>query len=326
MGAENIPLKSDVLIVNGEKDISNMITSMLQERGYAVHISCNLDSAFVEMVHYMPRFILLNIQMVGYLGNSLAFLDKMKEIYPDILVLMISDQENIDMSISSIKRGAFDFIDKPIKINQFNRMIDKVMDNMRVHNPCDFEEIEEDLIGTSVPMSQLRQIIERVSPTNSRVMIFGLSGSEKELVARLIHKKSSRSKGSFVFFDATHMSSEVIETVLFGMEDSAGKVHRIGCLEKAYQGTIYINEVVDIPHDIQDKILSAIIQQKFKRVNGEKSIALDVRIISSTSVNPHNYIVKKLLREDLYYRLAVVPILVPSLVERKEDIPLLVEH
>ncbi|WP_245412524.1 response regulator [Candidatus Liberibacter solanacearum] len=107
MSAENIPLKSDVLIVNGEKDISNMIASMLQARGYAVHISCNLDSAFAEMAHYMPRFILLDIQMVGYLGNSLAFLDKMKEIYPDILVLMISDQENIDMSISSIKAWSF---------------------------------------------------------------------------------------------------------------------------------------------------------------------------------------------------------------------------
>ncbi|MEG8099027.1 sigma-54-dependent transcriptional regulator [Candidatus Liberibacter brunswickensis] len=326
MTKENNHIKYDVFIIDNDKDISNIISSILLEIGYTVHISYDIDSAFAEIKNCMPKFVLLNIRMVGYIGNSLSFLDRVKEIYPSILVVMISDLSHVDMAIASIKRGSFDFIDKPIRIDQVYRIIDKVIGISRISNISSPSEIKENLIGESAPISNLRKTVNNVSINNSHVMIFGAAGSGKKLIARLIHRGSLRAKKDFILFDAANMSAEFMEISLFGIENSAGGVQKIGCLEQAFQGTIYINEIVNIPCCLQDKILDALVESKFKRVNGKKNIPLDIRIISSTSVNPRIYIVRNLLKEDLYYILSAFQIRVPSLVEIKEDIPLLANY
>ncbi|MBA5723729.1 sigma-54 dependent transcriptional regulator [Candidatus Liberibacter sp.] len=319
----------DILIIDAEKDIRDTISRILNDEGYMIRTAHNSDSALIEIANRLPQLILLNILINGSLEGGLSLLDNIKENYADIPVVMIFGHGDIEAAVSSIKHGAFDFIEKPFKTDRLLHTIYRAIENS--HLKREVYELkkkiggEEELIGISGVISQLRQAIDRVALTNSRILIYGLSGAGKELVARLIHKKSARIKGPFVVLKAADITSDRIESALFGKEDTLGKAQKIGSLEEAHQGTLYIDEIVYMPRDIQEKILRTLVQKKFKRVGGLKNITVDVRIISSTAVNPHDHIAKGLLREDLYYRLAVVPIRVPSLVERREDIPLLVE-
>ncbi|AHA28300.1 sigma-54-dependent transcriptional regulator [Candidatus Liberibacter americanus] len=320
-------MKYDVLIVDGKKNICNLISSSLEDNGYSTIIAQSMDNAIEEINKFMPRLVFLDIDLIVYPEKNFSFFNKIKDIYPEILFVVTSYSDHLELAIAAIKHGAFDFIEKPFNTDQALLIVNRAIGNSRfkVFNE-NKEEIEEELIGGSAPIVHLRQSIDRIASTNSRVMIFGSSGSGKKFIARFIHNKSARSQGEFIFFDAPNIPPDFMEIALFGMDNPAGEPQRIGYLEMARHGTIYINEIADIPCSVQDRILRALLQQEFKRVNGVKSIPLDVRIISSTAVNPNNYIVKGLLREDLYYRLAVVLIRVPGLIERKEDIPIIAEN
>jgi len=242
---------------------------------------------------------------------------------------LISGHGNIETAVSAIKRGAYDFIEKPFKADRLVLVASRAIETSKLKR--EVTELKKrsgdpvELIGTSIAVSQLKQSIDKIAPTNSRVMILGPSGTGKELVARLIHRKSSRSGGPFVVLNAAAITPERMEVALFGTESAASHERKVGALEEAHGGILYLDEVADMPRGTQNKILRVLVDQQFERVGGTKRVKVDVRIISSTARNLEELIAAGEFREDLYHRLAVVPIKVPSLSERREDIPFLVD-
>jgi two-component system nitrogen regulation response regulator NtrX len=242
---------------------------------------------------------------------------------------MISGHGNIEMAVNAIRRGAYDFIEKPFKADRLILIAERALENSQLKK--EVKELKKrsgdaaDLVGTSVAVSQLRQTIDKIAPTNSRVMIFGPSGSGKELVARLLHKKSSRANGPFVALNAATITPDRMEIALFGTEGMPGQPRRIGALEEAHRGILYLDEIGEMPRETQNKILRVLVDQQFERVGGSKRVKVDVRIISSTALNLESMIAEGRFREDLYHRLSVVPVRVPALSDRREDIPFLVD-
>jgi two-component system nitrogen regulation response regulator NtrX len=257
-------------------------------------------------------------------------LDAIKEENPELPVVMISGHGNIETAVSAIRRGAYDFIEKPFKADRLvlvaTRAIETYQLKREVRQLKQMAPQATSLVGRSTPMNQLRQIIEKVSPTNSRIMIIGPSGVGKELTARQIHNLSERAQGPFVVINAAAITPEHMEVELFGVEQASGDGRRVGALEEAHGGTLFIDEIADMPRETQNKILRVLVDQTFQRVGGGIKISVDVRIVSSTSRNLEAAITAGQFREDLYHRLSVVPIRVPPLAERREDIPEMVDH
>lgn len=322
-------MASDILIVDDEQDIREVVSGILSDEGHETRTAHDSDSALAAISDRVPRLIFLDIWMQGSKLDGLALLDEIKARHPDIPVVMISGHGNIETAVSAIHRGAYDFIEKPFKADRLILVAERALENSQLRK--EVIELKKrsgdpvELIGTSVAVSQLRQTIEKISPTNSRIMILGPSGSGKELVARMIHKKSSRSDGPFVALNAATITPERMEVALFGTEGQPGQPRRTGALEEAHRGTLYLDEVGEMPRETQNKILRVLVDQQFERVGGSKRVKVDVRIISSTAYNLEGQIGEGRFREDLYHRLAVVPIKVPALAERREDIPFLVD-
>lgn len=322
-------MASDILIVDDEQDIREVVSGILSDEGHETRTAHDSDSALAAISDRVPRLIFLDIWMQGSKLDGLALLDEIKARHPDIPVVMISGHGNIETAVSAIHRGAYDFIEKPFKADRLILVAERALENSQLRK--EVSELKKrsgdpvELIGTSVAVSQLRQTIEKISPTNSRIMILGPSGSGKELVARMIHKKSSRADGPFVALNAATITPERMEMALFGTEGQPGQARRTGALEEAHRGTLYLDEVGEMPRETQNKILRVLVDQQFERVGGSKRVKVDVRIISSTAYNLEGQIGEGRFREDLYHRLAVVPIKVPALAERREDIPFLVD-
>jgi two-component system, NtrC family, nitrogen regulation response regulator NtrX len=322
-------MASDILIVDDEQDIREVVSGILSDEGHETRTAHDSDSALAAISDRVPRLIFLDIWMQGSKLDGLALLDEIKARHPDIPVVMISGHGNIETAVSAIHRGAYDFIEKPFKADRLILVAERALENSQLRK--EVSELKKrsgdpvELIGTSVAVSQLRQTIEKISPTNSRIMILGPSGSGKELVARMIHKKSTRSDGPFVALNAATITPERMEMALFGTEGQPGQARRTGALEEAHRGTLYLDEVGEMPRETQNKILRVLVDQQFERVGGSKRVKVDVRIISSTAYNLEGQIGEGRFREDLYHRLAVVPIKVPALAERREDIPFLVD-
>jgi two-component system nitrogen regulation response regulator NtrX len=322
-------MASDILIVDDEQDIREVVSGILSDEGHETRTAHDSDSALAAISDRVPRLIFLDIWMQGSKLDGLALLDEIKARHPDIPVVMISGHGNIETAVSAIHRGAYDFIEKPFKADRLILVAERALENSQLRK--EVSELKKrsgdpvELIGTSVAVSQLRQTIEKISPTNSRIMILGPSGSGKELVARMIHKKSSRADGPFVALNAATITPERMEMALFGTEGQPGQARRTGALEEAHRGTLYLDEVGEMPRETQNKILRVLVDQQFERVGGSKRVKVDVRIISSTAYNLESQIGEGRFREDLYHRLAVVPIKVPALAERREDIPFLVD-
>ena len=244
---------------------------------------------------------------------------------------MISGHGNIETAVSAIKRGAYDFIEKPFKADRLLLVAERALENSRLKREVrelkQFAPLAATLVGHSPAANQLRQTIEKVAPTNSRILIVGPSGSGKELAARTIHGHSARANGPFVVINAAAITPEHMEVELFGVEGGNGTTSRkVGALEEAHGGTLFIDEIADMPRETQNKILRVLVDQTFQRVGGSTKVTVDVRIVSSTSRNIEADIAAGKFREDLYHRLSVVPIRVPGLAERREDIPELVEY
>jgi len=324
-------MTSDILIVDDEADIRELVAGILQDEGHGTRTARDSDEALGAVVARRPGLVFLDIWLQGSRLDGLQLLDSLRQEHPELPIVMISGHGNIETAVSAIKRGAYDFIEKPFKADRLLLVAERALENSRLRR--EVRELKQHaplaamVVGHSPSINQLRQTIEKVSPTNSRILIVGPSGSGKELTARTIHGYSTRVNAPFVVINAAAITPEHMEVELFGVEGSNGTQSRkIGALEEAHGGSLFIDEIADMPRETQNKILRVLVDQTFQRVGGNTKVTVDVRIVSSTSRNIESDIAAGKFREDLYHRLSVVPIRVPGLAERREDIPELVEY
>jgi two-component system, NtrC family, nitrogen regulation response regulator NtrX len=324
-------MASDILIVDDESDIRELVAGILQDEGYDTRTARDSDDALASIKTRRPNLVFLDIWLQGSRLDGLQLLDAVKAEHPDLPVVMISGHGNIETAVAAIKQGAYDFIEKPFKADRLVLVADRALETSRLRR--EVKELKQlaphasALVGQSTAINQLRQTIEKVSPTNSRILIVGPSGAGKELTARTIHMQSGRAGGPFIVINAAAITPERMEIELFGVEQSDGvQARKVGALEEAHGGSLFIDEIADMPRETQNKILRVLVDQTFQRVGGSTRVVVDVRIVSSTSRNVEAEIAAGKFREDLYHRLSVVPIRVPGLSERRDDIPVLIDH
>jgi len=324
-------MASDILIVDDESDIRDLVAGILQDEGFNARTARNSDEALSAIVSRRPNLVFLDIWLQGSKLDGLQLLESIKREHPELPVVMISGHGNIETAVAAIKNGAYDFIEKPFKADRLVLVAERALETSRLKR--EVKELKQlapaatTLVGRSAATGQLRGTVEKVAPTNSRILIIGPSGAGKELTARTIHAASSRSNAPFVVINAAAITPERMEIELFGVDHTNGSESRkIGALEEAHGGTLFIDEIGDLPRETQNKILRVLVDQTFQRVGGTNKIAVDVRIVSSTARNLELEIAAGKFREDLYHRLSVVPIRVPPLAERREDIPELVDY
>src|SRR6266498_4769844 len=324
-------MASDILIVDDEADIRDLVAGILEDEGFKTRTARDSDSALAEIGNRRPHLVFLDIWLQGSKLDGLQLLEQIKKDHADVPVVMISGHGNIETAVAAIKRGAYDFIEKPFKSDRLILVATRALETSRLKR--EVKELKQlaptasVLTGRSACMNQLRQTIDRAAKANSRILIVGPSGSGKELAARTLHNASSRSEGPFVVINAAAITPERMEVELFGIEQSNGEqARKPGALEEAHGGTLFIDEIADMPRETQNKILRVLVDQTFQRVGGTKKVSVDVRIVSSTARNLEAEIAAGKFREDLFHRLSVVPIRVPPLAERREDIPVLIDH
>ena len=322
-------MATDILIVDDEADIRELVAGILDDDGYGTRTAGDSDQALAAIRERRPQLVILDIWLMGSRLDGLQLLDAMREQHPDLPIVIISGHGNIETAVSAIKRGAYDYIEKPFNADRLVLATERALESSKLKR--EIRELKEriseatDLVGQSSTMNHLRQTLERVAATNSRVMIAGPSGSGKEMVARTIHRLSTRASGPFVVINAAAITPDRMEEELFGIEGVDGRSRKVGALEEAHGGTLYLDEVGDMPRETQNRILRVLVEQTFQRVGGATRVKVDVRILSSTARDLEQEIVDGTFREDLFHRLSVVPLRVPALAERREDIPALVD-
>lgn len=322
-------MSADILVVDDEVDIRELVSGLLEDEGYRTRRAGSADEALAAIAARRPNLVFLDIWLQGSRLDGLQVLDLIKESHPDLAVVMISGHGNIETAVSAIKSGAYDFIEKPFKADRLILVAERALEASRLRR--EVRELKtrsvqaSRIVGKSTVVNQLRQTIDRVAPTNARVLITGEPGCGKELAARTLHEASSRSTGPFIVINAATITPETMEEELFGVEGGEGRSRRVGALEEAHGGSLYIDEIGDMPRETQNRILRVLVDQNFQRVGGATRVHVDVRIISSTSRDLAQLIADGRFREDLYHRLSVVPVRVPSLSERREDVPELIE-
>jgi two-component system nitrogen regulation response regulator NtrX len=324
-------MPAEILIVDDEADIRDLVAGILEDEGYVTRTARNSDEALAAMATRRPNLVLLDIWLQGSNLDGLQLLDLFKQEHPEVAVVMISGHGNIETAVAAIKHGAYDFIEKPFKADRLLLVAERAIENFRLRR--EVKQLKQmapapaALVGKSAAMTQLRQTIDKVARTNSRILLVGPSGAGKELTARMIHQSSNVAAGPFVVLNAAAITPERMEAELFGSDHSnGGEGRKAGALEEAHGGTLFIDDIADLPRETQNRILRVLVDQTFQRVGGTAKIAVDVRVISSTARNLEAEIAAGRFREDLYHRLSVVPIRVPPLAERREDIPALVEY
>lgn len=329
MSKNGLLIAPDILIVDDEEDIRDLVAGILKDEGYATRIAGDSEAALGAVLARRPQLVILDIWLQGSRMDGIQVLDCLKRDHPDLPVLMISGHGTIETAVASIKKGAYDFIEKPFKADRLVNVVERALEAARLRREVQELKLragdDTELVGGSSAISQLRQQVEKIAPTNSRVMIAGPAGSGKEVVARLIHAHSRRAGNAFVAINCATMAPDRIELELFGEESSDGP-RKIGVFELAHNGTLYLDEVADMPLETQAKILRVLVDQTFTRIGGTTRVQVDVRVISSTTHDLRSEIAAGRFREDLYHRLNVVPVRVPALAERRDDIPLLVKH
>src|SRR5262245_47985941 len=320
-------MAADILVVDDESDIRMLIGGLLADEGYTAREAGNSDETLAAIRQRQPNLVILDIWLQGSTLDGLQILEIIKREYPSLPVLMISGHGSTETTVEAMRLGAVDFIDKPFKSEHLLVRIAKALEDARVRR--EVVELrsklgaEGDLLGQSAGINSVRQLIERVSPTNSRVLITGPAGVGKEVVARMIHQRSKRADGPFVILNCATLRPERFELELFGSESGADGPAKIGTFEQAHGGTLLLDEVADMPLETQGKIVRILQDQTFQRVSGEEKVSVDVRVIASTNRDLQREMNEGHFRQDLYYRLNVVPIQVPSLRQRREDIPIL---
>jgi two-component system nitrogen regulation response regulator NtrX len=322
-------MSADILVVDDEVDIRDLVAGLLEDEGYRTRKAGSADDALAAIAARRPNLVFLDIWLQGSRLDGLQVLELIKESHPDLAVVMISGHGNIETAVSAIKSGAYDFIEKPFKADRLVLVAERALEASRLRR--EVRELKtrsvqaSRIVGRSTVVNQLRQTIDRVAPTNARVLITGEPGCGKELAARTLHEASTRASAPFVVINAATITPETMEEELFGVEAGEGRSRRVGALEEAHGGSLYIDEIGDMPRETQNRILRVLVDQNFQRVNGATRVHVDVRIISSTSRDLAQLIADGQFREDLYHRLSVVPVKVPALSERREDVPELIE-
>jgi len=323
----------DILVVDDEADITRLIADILEDEGYSCRRAGDSDSALRAIETRRPNLVILDIWLQGSKLDGLEILERIIRDQPGVPVIMISGHGTIETAVRAIKLGAYDFIEKPFQAERLIHMVQRALDATRLRR--ENEELrrrsggQPELIGASPPVNQLRAAIERVAGTESRVFISGPPGSGKEIVARLIHDQSRRRGGNFLVVNCATMAPERMEIELFGTEheaDSNGNGRILGTFEQCHGGTLLLDEVCDMPTETQGKIVRVLQEQTFERVGGTTPVSVDVRVLASTNRDIKTEMGGGRFREDLYYRLNVVPISVPPLKTRRQDIPVLVHH
>ena len=323
-------MASDILIVDDEIDIRELMAGILGDEGYETRLAGNSDDTLRAIQSRVPSMVLLDVWLQGSRMDGLELLDSIKNKHPDLPVVVISGHGNVETAVTAIKKGAYDYIEKPFKAERLTLIVRRAIEASKLRREND--ELrqrsgdEMDLVGVSGCMNQLRQMIDRVAPTGSRVLITGPSGCGKEVVARMLHARSTRARNNFVVINAASMAPDRVEEELFGIEAMPGRAAKVGVFEQAHKGTLFLDEVADMPIETQGKILRVLVDQTFVRVGGGPRVQVDVRVVSSSSRDLMAAIETGTFREDLYHRLNVVPIAVPALADRREDIPILAEH
>src|SRR5580704_2767848 len=323
-------MATDILIVDDEADIRELVAGILEDEGHGARTAKDSDDALAAIEQRRPQLIFLDIWMQGSRLDGLQLLEVLKAEHPEVPVVMISGHGNIETAVTAIKIGAYDFIEKPFKADRLILVVERALETSRLRR--EVSELrskagaELNLVGASAAVTNLKRLIEKVGPANSRVLISGPAGSGKELAARLIHGHSGRASAPFVVVNAPAITPEGMEAELFGVEPGLDRPRRVGALEEAHGGTLYLDEIADMPPETQAKILRVLTDQNFQRVGGAFAVQVDVRVISSTSRDLAQAITDGHFREDLFHRLSVVPIRSPSLAERREDIPALIEY
>ena len=322
-------MTNEILIVDDNSDIRQLISGILKDKGFIVRVAANYDQALLEINKKLPDVAVIDVKLDKGDNDGIELLVYMKKISEDVPVIMISGHANVQMAVDSLKLGAFEFIQKPFSSERLLNFINRAIENIELKK--DKSALENklfhsyDIIGKSQSIEKIKSLIIKLKNTASRIFISGPAGSGKELVARQIHKQSSRSKKPFVVVNGALLNPEKYELELFGSEN-ANETINYGFFEKARDGTLLIDEVTEIPLETQAKILRVLIEQKFCRVNGSKEVNVSVRIISTSSKNIREEVDKGNFREDLYHRLNVVPIFLPALKDRTEDIPFLLNY
>ena len=367
MSKNGLLMAPEILIVDDEEDIRDLIAGILRDEGFETRVAGDSDGALQAVRMRRPQLVVLDIWLQGSRLDGIQVLDVLKREHPELPVVMISGHGTIETAVASIKKGAYDFIEKPFKADRLIHVVGRALEAARLKREVQelklkagdegelvgqsssivqlraletsrlkrevkqlkqLAPVPATLVGKSVAIAQLRQTIERVAPTNSRILIVGPSGSGKELAARTIHDLSARQNGPFIVINAAAITPERMEIELFGVDQSNGSEggRKPGALEEAHGGTLFIDDIAELPRETQNKILRVLVDQTFQRVGGSTKVAVDVRIVSSTARNLEALIAEGKFREDLYHRLSVVPIRVPPLAERREDIPGLVDY
>ncbi|HVO04825.1 MAG TPA: sigma-54 dependent transcriptional regulator [Candidatus Cybelea sp.] len=331
-------MAQDILIVDDEADIRHLISGILQDEGYQAREAADSDAALTQLRHRRPHLLILDIWLQNSALDGMALLDLLKRDYPELPVIMISGHGNIETAVNAIKNGAYDFIEKPFKADRLLLIIERALEAARLRREnaelTARSGTEMELIGVSPVVTQLRQAIERVAPTGSRVLLSGPAGSGKEVAARMLHRRSKRASGPFVVVNCATMHPDRLEIELFGVERAGDAIDgirgeapgKVGFLEQAHGGTLLLDEVADMPLETQGKIVRALQEQTFERVGGKTRVEVDVRVIASTSKDLQGEMAGGRFRQDLFYRLNVVPMRLPALRERRDDIVPLLEY
>jgi two-component system nitrogen regulation response regulator NtrX len=319
----------DILVVDDERDIRELVAGVLSDEGYECRVAGDSRSALAMIDERRPSLVLLDVWLHGSPMDGLEVLDAIKAREPELPVIIFSGHGNLDTAVSAIGRGAMDFIEKPFEAERLLLLVARATETERLRRENaslreGFARADE-FTGNSSSINGVRATLKRVANTGSRVLVTGPAGAGKEVAARILHSWSPRADKAFVTVNSARITPERFEQELFG-EEIDGKLVRAGLLEMADGGTLYLDEVADMPASTQARILRVLTEQSFVRVGGHRQIGVDVRVVSSSSRDLEREIADKRFREDLYYRLAVVPVEIPSLAERRDDVPALVHH
>ena len=320
---------ADILIVDDERDIRELISDILKDEGYTTRLAGNSDDCMTEVNAAPPALMILDIWLKDSQMDGIDILKTVKRDNPDIPVVIISGHGNIEIAVAAIKQGAYDFIEKPFNIDQLMVVVSRAMETSRLRRENSElrrgDAVSSEMLGDSAAYKVLKSNLDKVTGTNGRVMLTGPAGAGKEVAARYIHANSNRASSPFVSVNSASIEPERMEEVLFGRENGERGIES-GLLEQAHGGVLYFDEVADMPLGTQSKILRVLVDQQFQRVGGSDKVRVDIRVVSSTNRSLAEEIAAGTFREELFHRLNVVPVVVPSLEERREDIPLLAGH
>ncbi len=319
----------DILIVDDERDIRELISDILKDEGFTTRLAGTSDEAMAEMNKEPPSLMILDIWLKDSRMDGIDILKSVKRDNPDVPIIIISGHGNIEIAVAAIKQGAYDFIEKPFNIDQLMVVITRAMETSRLRRENTELRRKDvttaEMIGSSHAFRALKSQLDKVTKSNGRVMLSGPSGAGKEIAARYVHAQSDRADGPFITVNSASIEPDRMEEVLFGRE-SSGRGIEPGLLEQAHGGVIFFDEIADMPLGTQSKILRVLTEQQFQRVGGGDKVRVDLRVISSTTQNLEEAVENGSFRQELYHRLNVVPIEVPGLADRREDIPELAAH